>query len=43
MLEKQKYIEIFFNCWRNRNILKNRNVGEIEILKKYINVGEIEI
>ena len=43
MLEKQKYIEKKINCWRNRNILKNRNVGEIEIFKKYINVGEIEI
>ena len=33
MLEKQKYI--FFKCWRNRNIQKNKlNVGEIEILKK---------
>ena len=43
MLEKQKYIEKKIKCWRNRNILKNRNVGEIEIFKKYINVGEIEI
>ena len=43
MLEKQKYIEKKTKCWRNRICFKNRNVGEIEIFKKYINVGEIEI
>ena len=36
-------LEKTLKCWRNRNIFKNRNVGEIEIFKKYINVGEIEI
>ena len=29
-------------CWRNKNIFK-KNVGEIEILKKQLNDGEIEI
>ena len=29
-------------CWRNKNIFKI-NVGEIEILQKKLNDGEIEI
>ena len=40
MLEKQKYLEK--KKWRNRNILKKRNVDEIEIFKRNGN-GEIEI